>query len=37
MAVAEIPGVKVHIDIQLPKHPRQAAVAKNKATYGNND
>jgi len=35
--VAEVLGAKVHIDIQLPKHPKQAAVAEDKATYGNND
>ena len=28
---------KVHIDIQLPKRPKQAAVAEDKATYGNNN
>jgi hypothetical protein len=35
--VAEVLGAKVHIDIQLSKHPKLAAVAENKATYGNND
>ena len=35
--VAEVLGAKVHIDIQLSKRPKQAAVAENKATYGNND
>ena len=35
--VAEVLGAKVHVDIQLPKHPKQAAVAEDKATYGNND
>ena len=35
--VAEVLGAKVHINIQLPKHSKQAAVAENKATYGNND
>jgi hypothetical protein len=35
--VAEVLGAKVHIDIQVPKHPKQTAVAENKATYGNND
>ncbi|MBU4462533.1 MAG: helix-turn-helix domain-containing protein [Proteobacteria bacterium] len=35
--VAEVLGAKVHIDIQLPKCPKQAAVAENKATYGNNN
>ena len=35
--VAEVLGAKVHIDIQVPKHPKQAAVAEDKATYGNNN
>jgi transcriptional regulator with XRE-family HTH domain len=35
--VAEVLGAKVHVDIQLPKRPKQAAVAEDKATYGNND
>ncbi len=35
--VAEVLGAKVHIDIQLPERPKQAAVAEDKATYGNND
>jgi len=25
------------IDIQLPKRPKQAAIAEGKATYGNKD
>jgi len=35
--VAEVLGAKVHIHIQLPKRPKQAAIAEDKATYGNND
>ena len=35
--VAEVLGATVHIDIQLTKRPKQAAVAEDKATYGNND
>ena len=35
--VAEVLGATVHIDIQLPKRPKQAAIAEHKATYGNND
>jgi len=34
--VAEVLGARVHIDIQLLKRPKQAAVAEDKATYGNN-
>jgi transcriptional regulator with XRE-family HTH domain len=35
--VAEALGAKVHIDIQLPERPKQATVAEDNATYGNND
>ncbi len=35
--VAEVLGAKVHIDIQLLKRPKQAVVAEDKATYGNNN
>jgi transcriptional regulator with XRE-family HTH domain len=35
--VAEVLGATVHLDIQLPKRPKQATVAEDKATYGNND
>ncbi len=35
--VAEALGATVHIDIQLPERPKQATVAEDKATYGNND
>jgi hypothetical protein len=35
--VAEVLGAKVHIDIQLPKPAKQAAIAEGKETYGNND
>jgi hypothetical protein len=35
--VAEALGATIHIDIQLPKRPKQAAVAEDKATYGNNN
>ena len=35
--VAEVLGATVHIDIQLPKRSKQATVAEDKATYGNND
>ena len=35
--VAEVLGATIHIDIQLPERPKQAAVAEDKATYGNND
>ena len=35
--VAEVLGATVHIDIQLSKHPKQATVAEDKTTYGNND
>jgi len=35
--VAEVLGATVHIDIQLPERPKQATVAEDKATYGNND
>jgi len=35
--VAEALGAKVYIDIQLSKHPKQAAIAEGKATYGNNN
>ena len=34
--VAEVLGATVHIDIQLLKRPKQATVAEDKATYGNN-
>ncbi len=34
--VAEVLGATVHIDIQLPKQPKQATVVEDKATYGNN-
>ncbi len=33
--VAEVLGATVHIDIQLPERPKQATVAEDKATYGN--
>jgi len=33
--VAEVLGATVHIDIQLPERPKQATVAEDKTTYGN--
>jgi transcriptional regulator with XRE-family HTH domain len=35
--VAEVLGAKVYIHIQLPESPKQAVIAEDKATYGNND